>query len=231
QSIYPLRHDPPTTMAKVAPYARNLKETNGAVFALPHQLDRLSRSKVSPELCLPSMKGLVCLVEGESWKLDEELPEVSFRAPRSPNTQMISSIALRPFFPPSSSASFFLLQSTPAVTLYHFVLHPFNHTLKDACRLEISFVMALERRIASVSIAFLLHALFIQSEHGLSYHTLYNSMHPDAQHILLQQPAEAAPLQGLHGVEFELLSALYYHLCPDQDNNGAIAQTPYTRIC
>ena len=64
------------------------------MFALSHHLDMLD-SSVLPEgtlYCKSSLVGPTCLVAGSTWNMIEDLPELSFRAPRAPGPEYIPAI-------------------------------------------------------------------------------------------------------------------------------------------
>jgi endoglucanase Acf2 len=60
------------------------------MYALPHHQEKLS---TLDGYCTASVLGRVCFVEGSSWTIVEELPEVSFRAPRRPPARHLSALA------------------------------------------------------------------------------------------------------------------------------------------
>lgn len=63
-----------------------------AMFALPHHQDVLL-DVVEKDLCTISLLGPLCPILGSTWSMIEKLPDVSFRAPRHPDPDMIVSIA------------------------------------------------------------------------------------------------------------------------------------------
>lgn len=60
-------------------------------FAMPHHQDKLTG--VMKNFCSDVLLGSVCLVEGSNWVIVEDLPEVSFQAPRKPDLSMLSDLA------------------------------------------------------------------------------------------------------------------------------------------
>ncbi|CAJ1946260.1 unnamed protein product [Cylindrotheca closterium] len=63
-----------------------------AMFALPHHQDLLW-DIVEKDLCTISLLGPLCPIVGSSWSMIENLPKVSFRAPRPPNPEMLVELA------------------------------------------------------------------------------------------------------------------------------------------
>jgi endoglucanase Acf2 len=76
------------------------------MFSLPHHRDGMnqmmsfsctgetnSEQQQQQLYCATSMLGPACLIKGSSWKLAQDLPPVSFRAPRPPAPWAISAIA------------------------------------------------------------------------------------------------------------------------------------------
>ena len=62
------------------------------MFALPHHLDKLTAQSLPDKknvICLRSLIGPTCLVEGSTWTLEEKLPSVGFRAPRHPKPKYL----------------------------------------------------------------------------------------------------------------------------------------------
>jgi len=60
------------------------------MYALPHHQEKLA---ILDGYCTASVLGGVCLVEGSSWTILEELPDVSFRAPRRPPARHLPALA------------------------------------------------------------------------------------------------------------------------------------------
>jgi len=56
------------------------------MFAMPHHQDRINTVTSN---CASVLLGSVCLVVGTQWKIVENLPRISFRAPRGPDSDMI----------------------------------------------------------------------------------------------------------------------------------------------
>jgi Glycosyl hydrolase family 81 C-terminal domain/Glycosyl hydrolase family 81 N-terminal domain len=65
---------------------------NMIMFAMPHHQDLL-QSSVMKDICVSSILGPMCLVEGPRWDMIEPLPAVDFRAPRHPTPEYIGVIA------------------------------------------------------------------------------------------------------------------------------------------
>lgn len=59
------------------------------MFAMPHHQDRLNDVT---DFCVAVLLGEVCLVVGNQWKIVETLPQVSFRAPRIPDSDMLPAL-------------------------------------------------------------------------------------------------------------------------------------------
>ena len=65
-------------------------------YALPHHLPRMSDSYTpwgKDKFCTTSLIGSICLANGSSWHLAEELPPVAFQAPRPPRPETMKAIA------------------------------------------------------------------------------------------------------------------------------------------
>lgn len=65
-------------------------------YALPHHLHRMSSDFMpwgQDRFCTVSLIGSICLVSGPSWRLVEELPPISFQAPRPPRPETIEAIS------------------------------------------------------------------------------------------------------------------------------------------
>ncbi|KAL3945470.1 MAG: hypothetical protein SGBAC_000441 [Bacillariaceae sp.] len=63
-----------------------------AMFALPHHQDLLWDA-AEKHLCTISLLGPLCPIVGATWSMIENLPAVSFRAPRSPSPEMLVDLA------------------------------------------------------------------------------------------------------------------------------------------
>jgi hypothetical protein len=61
------------------------------MYAMPHHQDKLSGIG---QFCAPVLLGTVCLMEGSAWAIGEELPPISFAAPRLPEAAMIPDLAV-----------------------------------------------------------------------------------------------------------------------------------------
>lgn len=61
------------------------------VFAIPHQIDQLPSNDLPNNVryCKASLTGPACLVQGNKWKMSQDLPEVDFRAKRPPKPEFI----------------------------------------------------------------------------------------------------------------------------------------------
>ena len=62
------------------------------MFALPHHMDTLndndiSTTKTYSNFCIQSLLGPACILLGNSWIMKDEMPNVSFYAPRSPKPE------------------------------------------------------------------------------------------------------------------------------------------------
>jgi hypothetical protein len=66
------------------------EDTQLVMFALPHHQDLLDNVE---RFCTKALLGVVCLVMGNSWALVEDLPQVSFRAPRPPDPTFLPVLA------------------------------------------------------------------------------------------------------------------------------------------
>jgi endo-1,3(4)-beta-glucanase len=65
-------------------------------YALPHHLPRMSNDYTpwgKDKFCTTSLIGPICLANGSSWHLAEELPPLAFQAPRPPRTETVNAIA------------------------------------------------------------------------------------------------------------------------------------------
>ena len=71
----------------VTPSADN--GTQLVMFGMPHHLDKIDGLS---KFCKTSLFGQTCLVEGNSWAMKEELPQVSFQAPRHPAPEFLPAL-------------------------------------------------------------------------------------------------------------------------------------------
>eukprot|EP00980_Cylindrotheca_fusiformis_P007333 scaffold1525_cov142-Cylindrotheca_fusiformis.AAC.133 len=76
--------------------AQEMRKDSGngelAMFALPHHQDKL-KDDVQEDLCTISLLGPLCPILGGSWSMVEDIPEVSFQAPRHPDPEVLPAIA------------------------------------------------------------------------------------------------------------------------------------------
>eukprot|EP00934_Nitzschia_sp_Nitz4_P007844 Nitzschia sp. Nitz4//scaffold27_size158506//61224//64947//NITZ4_002597-RA/size158506-processed-gene-0.15-mRNA-1//1//CDS//3329545479//7834//frame0 len=65
-------------------------------YALPHHVDTLTpfNEPDGVTFCRSSLHGPVCLVEGNTWTLTEELPRIGLQAPRLPSPRFVPALAL-----------------------------------------------------------------------------------------------------------------------------------------
>lgn len=56
------------------------------MFGMPHHQDRLD---VLESFCTRVLLGSVCLIEGSNWTVHEDLPDISFHAPRDPDASLL----------------------------------------------------------------------------------------------------------------------------------------------
>jgi hypothetical protein len=65
------------------------------MFALPHHMDGFSPEYLpdGKRFCKSSLTGPACLVLGDTWSLDQNLPMIDFRAPRPIKSQFIPRLA------------------------------------------------------------------------------------------------------------------------------------------
>ena len=74
-----------------AKYLRNHLDPPQLIgYGLPHHTDKLEHD---PESCTQTLVGPACLVTGEEWYIAEELPPISFWAPRTPDPKYIPTLA------------------------------------------------------------------------------------------------------------------------------------------
>eukprot|EP00934_Nitzschia_sp_Nitz4_P007562 Nitzschia sp. Nitz4//scaffold27_size158506//54819//58530//NITZ4_002596-RA/size158506-snap-gene-0.215-mRNA-1//-1//CDS//3329545476//7552//frame0 len=59
------------------------------MYAMPHHQDRMT---IMEDYCTPVLLGSVCLVQGSNWTVHEDLPSISFHAPRLPNATLFPDI-------------------------------------------------------------------------------------------------------------------------------------------
>lgn len=64
--------------------------TEMIMFAMPHHQDKV---EFSSDYCTEVLVGSSCLVFGDTWSLLEDLPPISFRAPRLPSTDLLPDIS------------------------------------------------------------------------------------------------------------------------------------------
>jgi endoglucanase Acf2 len=62
------------------------------MYAMPHHQDLLD-ADVKSDLCVSSLLGPVCIVQGTSWEMIEPLPVADFRAPRHPSPDYVEVLA------------------------------------------------------------------------------------------------------------------------------------------
>ena len=85
----------PEVDPKVRKSDSDVEDSGLIMFALPHHLDKLDAS-VLPEgtlYCTSTLHGPSCLVNGGSWHLVEQLPDINFRAPRPPRPEFLPQLA------------------------------------------------------------------------------------------------------------------------------------------
>ena len=73
----------------------NTSGNNVIGFALPHQFDSIVQVPPADHdlYCVASLVGPACLYEGSVWELIEKIPDIGFRAPRSPSPWSIPFLA------------------------------------------------------------------------------------------------------------------------------------------
>jgi hypothetical protein len=65
------------------------------MFALPHHMDQLTAESLphGKRYCKSSLTGPACLVQGDEWIIQQELPFIGFRAPRAVRPEFIPTLA------------------------------------------------------------------------------------------------------------------------------------------
>jgi len=82
-------------MSEIALHPVPVNKTAILGFALPHHFDIIVQAPPTDHdiYCVSSLIGPACLYEGSVWQLKEEIPQIGFRASRSPSAWSIPSLA------------------------------------------------------------------------------------------------------------------------------------------
>ena len=82
-------------MSEIALHPLPSNKTEILAFALPHHFDIIVQAPPADHdiYCVSSLIGPACLYEGSVWELKEEIPDIGFRASRSPSPWSLQPLA------------------------------------------------------------------------------------------------------------------------------------------